>query len=278
MVFAQTTGVSHPEQVPVTTSPEGIAQPVVYEAPARVVITPVAVQERPADKPVTQASARTPLLAPAAAEARDDQGETLRTPAENPDAGIVSRMPGPANQLPSGAMLKFRLFQSLSTADTAAGTPFTGSLVNPVERDGRVLLPAGAMVRGHVTEVHRGKRGQAAASMHLEPTSVTLPDGTEYALHGIVIDTGMYRHTRVDEEGTLLHKGNAKGTVAAVGLATGSGAAAGGVFGGWPGALIGGAVGLGVGTAVWLRQDRQADLPVGTEVTVSLTGPLSVGS
>lgn len=39
---AQRSGVSHPEQIPVTTSPEGIAQPVVYEgAPAEQMAAPV---------------------------------------------------------------------------------------------------------------------------------------------------------------------------------------------------------------------------------------------
>ncbi len=287
--LGQVTGVSHPDEVPVTTSPEGISQPIVYEVPAAVLVVP-AVKERQAEEPpVVRAAMAQPALATKPVGAPVSEGSvsprmedrTERTQErlhEDPDAGIVTRVYGPSNQLPVGAMLKIRLRQDLATDKTIVGTSFTGALVDPVERDGRVLLPAGSTVRGRITEVHGGKRISGSASIHLEPTSVTLPDGTQYNLHAQVIDTSMYHSTKVDDEGTILRKDHAKGTLAAVGLATGAGAAAGGVFGGWPGAIVGGVVGAGISTVVWLKQDRQAALPTGTEVVFSLTGALTVGS
>ena len=52
--------------------------------------------------------------------------------------------------------------------------------------------------------------------------------------------------------------------------------AAGGVYGGVPGALIGGAIGAGVGTVVWLKQDREEELPAGTKLVFSLNAPIAV--
>ena len=294
MALGQTTGTSHPDEIPVTTSPEGISQPVVYEAPASGVVVmqaaPMAqpAQPRPAERPMIRAAMAQPAIAPEAApaavseasvEARDTPRDLqFHTSPDDPDAGIVTRVPGPANELPTGAMLHIRLRQALTTTGTRPGTVFTAALMDAVERDGRVLLPAGATVQGKVTEVHGGKHTSAAPSIHLEPMSVTLPDGTEYTLHAQVIDSSMYRTTKVDDEGTISHKDHGKSTIAAIGLATGAGAAAGGVFGGWPGAVVGGVVGAGISTVVWLRQDRQADLPVGTEVVLGLTRPLTVGN
>ena len=305
IAHAQTTGVSHPDEIPVTTSPEGIAQPVVYEAPSAVVVvpaTPVIPVADPAahetEAPVMHAAMAPPSLpsqhgaATAVAESSvaaqdpeierervaDRRAELTARAEEDPDAGIVTRVPGPSNQIPVGAMLRIRLRQQLDTKSTAPGTVFTATLVDEFVRDGRVLLPAGSSVHGKVTEVHGGKRFSGIASIHLQPISVTLPDGTRYLLRAQVIDSSMYKSTKVDDEGTIERKDRGRTTLAALGLATGAGAATGAVLGGWPGAIVGGVVGAGVSTVVWLRQDRQAELPVGTEVVISLTSPLKVGA
>jgi hypothetical protein len=195
----------------------------------------------------------------------------------DPDAGIVTRIAGPTNQLPIGSLVKVMLAQEISTASTPAGTVFTAQLIEPMKRDGRVLIPAGSTLSGLVTDIHGGKRISGAASIHLRTTSVTLPDGTRYALRGQVIDTNLYRETKVDREGTILRRDHAGKTAAAVALPIGSGLAAGAVVAGVPGAVIGAGVGAGVSTVVWLKQDRQTDLPVNTKVTFALTEPLTVG-
>ena len=60
-----------------------------------------------------------------------------------------------------------------------------------------------------------------------------------------------------------------------MGLATGGGLATGAILGGLPGAVIGAGVGAGVSTVVWLKQDRQAELPKDLGVVFSLTEPMS---
>ena len=294
VALAQTSGVSHPDQMPIATSPEGIQQPIVYEGAAPAlktrpvepavstvaappVVATIAPSEAYVASPAEIAEARASLKVPVTPES-----PAWRTSYEAPaspdlDAGVVVRIPGPANQLPVGTLMTVKMMQMVSTRSTENGTPFKASLAEAIVRDGQVLLPAGSTLSGVVTDVHGGKRISGAASIHLRTEAVTLPDGTRYALNGQVIDTNLYRETRVDREGTIWRRDHAASTTAAFGLTTGSGAAAGAVFGGVPGALIGAGVGAGVSTAVWLKQDRQTDLPVNTKVTFSLVEPLVVG-
>ena len=194
----------------------------------------------------------------------------------NPDEGIVTHVPAPPGEVPDGTLVKVKLREDLSTLTTKPGTSFTAEVCEQVTRDGQVVVPVGALMTGRVTWVRGGKRLGGAAGIHLEPSTVTLPDGSQYALRARAIDTGNWDDTRVDSEGTILRRDHAKGTAEAIGLAAGGGLAAGAEIGGLPGAVIGAGVGAGTGTAVWLKQDRQAELPKDLQIVFSLTEPMRI--
>lgn len=267
---SQYSGVSHPDETPIMNNPDTGAQ--VYQ-PRQTYVAP-----QPALKPNPQiplettpvSTAMTPRVEPML----NDKGPSTL----NIDAGIVTRIPGPSNQLPIGTLMKVKLADNISTESTPTGMKFTAQLLEGVERDGRILVPAGSVLNGYVTDIHGGKRISGAASIHLKTSTVTLPDGTRYMIHGQVIDTDMFKIVRVDREGTIYRRDHALKTAGTFGLTTGSGAAAGAVIGGVPGALIGAGVGAGISTVVWMKQDRQAELPSETRITFSLTEPLTVGS
>jgi len=203
--------------------------------------------------------------------------EAATGPSTNPaDAGLVTYVPSRPGEIPDGTLVKVKLRESLSTLTTKPGTRFTAEVSEPVVRDGRVIVPVGAVLEGRVTWLRGGKRIGGPAAIHLEPRTVTLPDGAEYILRARVIDTDRWNTTKVDREGTILRSEHGKGTAAAMSLATGGGMAAGAIMGGVPGALIGAGVGAGVGTVVWLKQDRQAILPRDFGLVFSLTEPMSV--
>ena len=279
---AQTTGISHPDESDITTSSDVGAKPSAYgatqdsvQSEASPALHPRAIESAPVTSPaVTRPYGDTGFAShnayAATSAARVDSSADV-------DGDIVTRLPGPSNELPVGTLINTRIRETISTQTTAQGTMFTATLIEPVLRDGAVLLPAGSLVTGRVTEIHGGRRISGPAAIHLQTLSVTLPDGTRYPFRGQVIDTGVYNHTKVDSEGTILRRDHAVATVSELGLATGAGAAAGGVIGGVPGALIGGAVGAGLGTTVWLKQDRQTEVPAQTKITFSLNEPLTVG-
>ena len=195
---------------------------------------------------------------------------------ENPDAGIVTRVPSRPGEVPDGTLVKVKLMEELSTLTTKPGTSFSAEVSEPVLRDGQVVVPVGALLEGRVTWVREGKRVGAAAAIHLEARTVTLPDGSRYMLRARVIDTDSWDDTKVDGEGTILRKDHPKAMDAMTTLSTVGGMAAGAAMGGVPGAVIGAGLGAGVSTTVWMRQDRQADLPKDLGVVFCLTEPMRV--
>lgn len=282
--FAQSeTGVSTPPPAIITASPdEAPVAPAYKSKPSAAVGYMSAAPAQPttygAYVPYAPAGHATPIAPrdPDANIVTSISAQSESTQAGDQDAGIVTYVPSNPNEVPAGTLLHARIRETLSTVATEVGTPFTAEVTEPMERDGRVIIPAGSVIHGRVTIVRGGKRISGAAALHLLTENVTLPDGTNYILHAQVIDTTQHSVTRVDDEGTIYRRDHVKGTLAAMSLTTGGAAAAGAVFGGVPGALIGGGIGAGVSTVWWLKQDRQEVIPQNTGIVFSLNIPMTM--
>jgi hypothetical protein len=196
---------------------------------------------------------------------------------DDPNSGVVIDVPSGENELPIGTVLKANLQDGISTKETAAGTKFTAVLNADIAHHGKVLVPSGTVIHGRVTEVRGGRHFGAAAAIHLQPDSLTLPDGTTYRLNAQVTDLDNYRESHVNAEGTIVNNSNAKATAAALGLTTGSAVVAGAMIGGGVGAVVGLGVGAGAGAVWWLRRDRQQTLPKGTEIVFMLDNSMQLG-
>jgi hypothetical protein len=270
-VFAQSAamGVSHPDSAPITSDDV---------APAPKPSTPELKPRPSAAIPAAAAPAKTeeygpyvPYTGPKVAGA---PVVTHAVPVENPeDAMIVTSVPERAGELREGTLLRTKMITTLSTESTVTGSRFTAEVTEPIERNGRVIIPVGSILEGRVTEVHGGKRISGGALLHLETSNVTLPDGTHYIVHAQVIDTGK-SDFNVSDEGTLKKKGNVKETLMVMGGVTGAGAASGAMIGGGVGAAVGAGIGAGVSTVIWFKQDRQATLPKDVRLVFSLTVPM----
>jgi hypothetical protein len=230
----------------------------------------------PAPAVATTAPATTPAFDPDANIVTTTIPDSDAPQADNPaaDAGIVTSVPDREGELGEGTLLKARINQSLSTTSTLEGSPFTATLMAPVEKDGRVILPIGSTIEGRVTEVHSGRRISGRAALHLEAHDVTLPDGTHYLVHAQLIDTNQNDQSKVDSEGTLVRRDHPKETLAAMSVATGGAAAAGAMMAGGVGAIVGAGIGAGASTILWLKQDRQEALPKDSRLVFSLTAPM----
>jgi len=262
-VFAQMTGVSHPDPTVITSDEAQTPRPLTPKPSAAVPTTaPSATEVYGAYVPYTG-----PKVAGAPAA-------THAMPVENPeDAMIVVDVPEREGELREGTLLRTRIQDTLSTSTTLRGTRFTAEVTEPVVRNGRVIIPVGAILNGQVTEVRGGRRITGAALLHLETRDVTLPDGTHYIVRAQLVDTGG-SDFKVSDEGTLKKKDHAKETLAVVGGVTGASAVTGAVIGGGVGAVVGAGIGAGVSTVLWLRQDRQATLPKDVVLVFSLTTPM----
>lgn len=289
------TGVSTPPAADITATDDS--------SPATPVLTPRVPEAKPSAAvpatssntntitygpyvPYRAAGAAAPAETPAATTAAFDPDANIVTTtvpdtdsnavadSASADAGIVTSVPEREGEIREGTLLRARITQGLSTTNTLEGSPFSASLTQPVEKDGRVILPIGSMVEGRVTEVRSGRRISGRAALHLEAHDVTLPDGSHYVIHAQLIDTDQTDHSTVNNEGTLLRRDHPKETLAAMSVATGGAAAAGAMVGGGVGALVGAGIGAGASTILWLKQDRQEALPKDSLLVFSLTTPM----
>jgi len=277
--FAQSArmGVSTPEAVVIAAEPEETATVKVRPAKPSAAVPMTSMPAPVAGPAPTAAGAGSGEMYGAYVPYRGASrlsGEEMAGRVADPDGAIVTSVEDRPGEVREGTLLRVRTKQTLSTETTQPGSRFTAELAEPVMKDGRVVVPVGAVLEGRVTEVHGGRRISGAAMMHLEPRSVALPDGTHYMIRAQLIDTDQASHSKIDGEGTLVRRDHPKEALAAVGLATGGAAAAGGMIGGGVGAVVGAGIGAGAGAIVWLKQDRQAVLPQDSMLVFSLTEPM----
>ncbi len=259
---AVATGESHPELLasadqPATTLHKPSAAIQAEESAAPDAHAPV----MPADGEASEV----PVSGPVAAKVIDD-----------PDAGIVTRVPHAEGELAEGTILRTHLNHPISTAYTTKGSPFSASLIDNVMQDDRVIVPIGSTVMGRVTQVIEKRRVQGRAKLRLRADEIILPDGSRLKLHAQVIDTSDYSRTRTDHEGTIVSRDNAAKNWEIAGITTGTGAISGAVIGGPVGAVVGTAIGAGVGAGHYMMAHPVAALPQDSTIVFQLTEPMAM--
>ena len=197
-------------------------------------------------------TSRSPETAEANAPLKQDKsiGEKLR------DA-VASEV-----ELPAGTELQVRLGQSVGSAGSDVGQKFDGTLHTPLVLENKVVVPKGAVVKGHVT--------RAVASGHLRTParlSVTLDtlewDGKSYAINTSTVSRSARSHN--------------KRNLALIGGGSGAGALIGGLAGGGKGALIGAGAGAAAGTAgAYATGKKNVVLPAESLLTFRLQAPVKV--
>ncbi|HEU4636223.1 MAG TPA: hypothetical protein VFS41_08605, partial [Edaphobacter sp.] len=205
------TGVSNPEPVTIDADNGDNASQTAATAPesGRHALPPA---KPSAAKPENAGEAYGPYVPYKAADQESASvPDTATATKEDVDGEIVTNVPERDGELNEGTLLYIKILQQLSTSTTEPGTRFTGEIMQPVMNHDRVSIPIGSILEGRVTSVHEGHRISGAASLHLEPESVTLPDGTKYMIHAQLIDTTL-SNFNVDREGTLKRRDRVKET------------------------------------------------------------------
>ena len=198
------------------------------------------------------------------------------TPAPAPVRRTTDRTPAPATSAPRtvtssaavGTTFAISLNETLSTKTSQVGDAFTATLQDPImDTDGNVLIPAGATVRGRVTQVQKSGDVTKTAVIGLAFESISY-NGKSYPLDATVIEAHPEKTTRQSA-------GTQAGKVAA-------GAAAGAVIGKVLGkstssTIKGAVIGAAAGTAVAMgTADVDAVLRSGSTVRARLDSPISV--
>lgn len=164
--------------------------------------------------------------------------------------------------VPSGTTLTVRLGETLSSKDSQPGQTFTATLVNPVEADGKPVIPAGATATGTVVAAHAAGKFKGASLLEIKLDSVTI-GGKQYPIQTSAVERAQ--------------KGKGKRSAVMIGGGAGAGALIGALAGGGKGAAIGALVGGGAGTA-GAAYTGKADitLPAESALTFRLEAPLEV--
>jgi len=161
--------------------------------------------------------------------------------------------------VPAGTSITLKLETRISSANSKAEDPVSGTLTKPVVVSGTTVIPAGASISGSVLEANRSGRVKGRANIALSFDRVDIRGER----HDI-------RTERISmEAGSSTKQDVKKGAVGA-----GVGAIVGGIAGGGSGAAIGAGVG-GAGTVLATR-GQEVELAPGTSVTARLSQALMV--
>src|ERR1700680_481076 len=171
-----------------------------------------------------------------------------------------------SSPVPAGTALMVKLETTLATFSNKAGDPFHARLTQAVMLNGKMLIPAGALVEGRVTKVAEPRRVSGKPTIGILPETLVLPTGERFFLDATLVDTNAGRDTDVNNEGEFKGSGHDRRDQMEAGGGTAGGMLIGGLVGGPVGVVVGGVVGASSGGAYWLSKHRSATLPAGTNL------------
>jgi len=189
-------------------------------------------------------------------------GATTRepAPATAPPAGPTQANPSERGVIPVGQEIDVRLQSTLSSETSTVEQRFDATTVVDLMQDGRVLVPAGSIVRGVVADVKKPGRIERRGSLTLSFDQLIV-GGREHPMRGLA--------TQVFESGGIREEA---GTI---GVGAGVGGVIGGILGGVQGAVLGAVI--GAGGAIAATEGKDVHLPAGSIVRIRLDSAVNVG-
>ena len=161
--------------------------------------------------------------------------------------------------IPVGQELDVRLQNTLSSETSTVEQRFEATTAVDLMQDGRVLVPAGSVVRGVVSDVKRPGRVDRVGSLTLSFDRMVVR-GREYPIRGMA--------TQVFESGGI------RDEVGTAGAGAGVGGVIGGLIGGLKGAVLGAVI--GAGGAIAATEGKDVHLPAGSILRIRLDSAVNV--
>ena len=107
-------------------------------------------------------------------------------------------------EVPEGSRLEIRLRHAINSFSAKKGMPIEAVLIAPVLSTDLIVLPAGTLVHGHLTEAHRVGMGlyREQAALHLQFNQLELPNGSRVRIESRVVGIDNGRET-LDSHSTV---------------------------------------------------------------------------
>jgi hypothetical protein len=165
-----------------------------------------------------------------------------------------------AHEIPVGTEFDVRLQTPLSSATSQVEDRFDATtVVDLKDSDGRVIIPAGSVMRGVVSAVNKAGRVERKGSLQVAFDRMTA-NGRSYPIRATVTQA-------LESEGI-------KGEAGKIGIGAGAGAIIGAILGGAKGALAG--ILIGGGGTIAATEGKDVELPAGTMLRVRLDSPINL--
>jgi hypothetical protein len=161
--------------------------------------------------------------------------------------------------VPVGTELDVRLSAPLSSGTAVVEDRFEATTLVDLQNGNRVVIPAGAVLRGVVSSVTKAGRVERTGKLTLAFDQVTI-SGRNYPIRATVTQA-------LESEGV-------KGEAGRIGTGAGIGAIIGGILGGFKGAMAG--ILIGGGGTVAATEGKDVELPAGTVLRIRLDSGLDV--
>ena len=184
------------------------------------------------------------------------RGDAAPAAASTPHRPAVDERLSPT-EIPVGTEFDVRLQSRLNSGTARVEDRFDATTILPYERNGRMLVPAGSVMRGVVNAVTPASRGvsrKGELTLVFDRFSI---DGRTYSIRA-----------------TVMQALQGEGDTGKVAAGAGVGAIIGGLLGGVRGALTG--ILIGGGGTVAATEGNDVDLAPGTVLRVRLDAPLDV--
>jgi hypothetical protein len=164
--------------------------------------------------------------------------------------------------IPAGTALPLEMTSTISSESAQVEAPVSAKLRNAITIDGDTAIPAGAVLKGTVTDVERAGRVQGRAHLSFAFNEMNMNSGRE----------DLKTNPLTFEAEATKGEDATKVGVGAVG-----GAILGGILGGKKGAGKGAVVGGAAGTGVVLAtRGKEVTVTEGTNVTATLAQPMTL--
>jgi hypothetical protein len=164
------------------------------------------------------------------------------------------------NEIPVATEFDVRLQNALSSKTSLVEDRFEATtMVDLRDEHGRVMVPAGSVMRGVVSSVNKATRTDRKGSLTVAFDRVTI-NGRSYPIRATVSQA-------LESEGIMGEKGK-------IGIGAGAGAILGAILGGTKGALAG--ILIGGGGTIAATEGNDVELPSGTVLRVRMDSPLTL--